>query len=99
MIISNKEVINPVAFGLPQRQINIMLATDKQIKYLTDLTNKVNHIIDIWPECGVEKFNVDWWHERTRGMGTNDASIRISAFHTLIRGVNMKRHLFGLKQF
>lgn len=57
-----------------------MLATDKQIKYLTDLTNKVNRIIDLWPECGVEKFYIDWRHERSRGMNINDASIKISAF-------------------
>lgn len=76
-----------------------MLATDKQIKYLTDLTNKVNKIIEIWPECGVEKYYIDWRHERSMGMTTTDASIRISAFHSLIRGINMKRYLFNLPQF
>lgn len=76
-----------------------MLATDNQIKYLTDLTNKVNRIIDLWPECGVEKFYTDWRHERSRGMNTNDASIKISAFKSLIRGINMKRVLFNLPQF
>lgn len=76
-----------------------MMATEKQIKYLTDLTNKVNKIIDIWPECGVEKYYIDWRHERSMGMTTIDASIRISAFRNLIRGINIKRYLFNLPQF
>lgn len=76
-----------------------MLATDKQIKHLTDLTNKVNLIIDLWPECGVEKFYIDWRHKRSIGMNTNDANIIISAFKSLIRGINMKRVLFNLPQF
>ena len=76
-----------------------MLATDKQVKYLTDLTNKVNKIIEIWPEFGIEKYHTDWRHERSMGMTTIDASIRISAFHDLIIGINMKRYLFNLPQF
>lgn len=76
-----------------------MLATDKQIKYLTDLTNKVNHIVEKWPECGIDKYYVDWRHERSMGMTTIDASIKINAFHSLIRGINMKRYLFNLPQF
>lgn len=75
------------------------LATDKQIKYLTDLTNKVNKIVGLWPECGVEKYNIDWRHERSMGMTTLDASLKITAFHSLIQGINMKRVLFNLPQF
>lgn len=56
---------------------NNMKATDKQVNYLTILTNKVNKL----------------------GMTTLDASLKISAFKSLIRGINMKRSLFNLPQF
>lgn len=73
-----------------------MKATDKQIQYLTDITNRVNRIIESWPECGLEKYAIDWQHERTQGMTTIDASMKIDAFHRLIQGINMKRRLFAL---
>lgn len=76
-----------------------MRSTDKQIKHLTELTDKVNHIIDIWSECGVEKININWYYERKKGMNANDASIKISAFHSLIKGINTKRVLLVLTQF
>ena len=70
-----------------------MKATDKQVNYLTILTNKVNKIVDIWPECRIEKYYIDWYKERELGMTTLDASLKISAFKSLIRGINMKRSL------
>lgn len=76
-----------------------MRATDKQIAYLTNLTEKLNNIIDLWPECGAPKCFLDWRHERSMGMNINDASIRIKAFHTLLCGINMKRALLNLPQF
>lgn len=76
-----------------------MIATDKQIKYLTDLTNKVNYIIGVWPQCGVERYNIDWSYERSKGMTSLDASLKINAFKSLLRGINLKRYLLGLKQF
>lgn len=82
-----------------------MKATDKQIKYLTALTNKVKKIIAEWSESGIDidfqqwVRKVDWMHERSIGMTSVDASMKISAFRSLIQGVNMKRNLLGLKQF
>ena len=82
-----------------------MLATTKQINYLNRLTNKVNYIYSIFPECGIPdehaKFyrTVNWDNERKKGMTTMDASIKISAFKDLIRGINFKRYLMNQKQF
>lgn len=82
-----------------------MTATDKQISYLEGLTAKVNAIIKSWPECPISRDNalfyagVNWRHERSMGMTVTDASIKISAFRSLLRGLNMQRSLLGLPQF
>lgn len=82
-----------------------MLATDKQIEYLQALTQKVNFIYEKCPDCGITPDNalfyksVNWNHERSKGMTTIDASIKISAFRDLIRGINFRQLLMNRKQF
>lgn len=82
-----------------------MLATDKQISYLNSLTKKVNYIYSVFPECGISEENalfyngVNWNHERSKGMTTLDASLKISAFKDLIMWINTKRVLMNKPQF
>lgn len=82
-----------------------MLATSKQINYLKALTKKVNHIYSVFPDCGITEDNanfykgVNWNHERSMGMTTIDASLKIAAFKDLIMWINTKRVLMNKPQF
>lgn len=82
-----------------------MLATDKQISYLNSLTKKVNYIYSVFPGCDISEENalfykgVNWNHERSKGMTTLDASLKISAFKDLIMWINTKRVLMNKPQF
>lgn len=67
-----------------------MLATDKQINYLQYLADKVERIRKKHPEAfdKVAPPYVNWHKERHLGVTTIDASIRIDAYRTIVRGMN-----------
>lgn len=66
-------------------------ATDKQIKYLTSLSLKVGRARAKAPEAFSKVSDIeyiDWEEERRAGMTVADASIKIDAFHSVLRGMN-----------
>ena len=72
-----------------------MLATDRQCDYLTALAKRVDRIIERYPGlASVPKR--DWYEEREKGMTATDASEKITAYHSLILGLRMKKDLLGL---
>ena len=79
-----------------------MLATDKQISYLTNLQERYNKMMEAtkqyMPASNVEFYHFDYNHERSKGMTTIDASLKIGAFKQLIRNINNVRVLCNLKQ-
>lgn len=54
-----------------------MKATDKQLNYLTYLTKEWNRMAT---KTGNRTIERNWWTERSHGMTTADASIKIEAF-------------------
>ena len=72
-----------------------MLATDKQCEYLTALAKRVDGIIKKHPGLAVVPKR-DWYDERDAGMTANDASEKITAYHSLIIGLRLKIDLLGL---
>ena len=79
-----------------------MLATDKQIKYLCALADKVEKIKAINKSAKVIKANlpgyIDWAKERNKGVTSLDASIRIKAYKSIIFGCNNTLVLCNMKQ-
>ena len=79
-----------------------MLATDKQIKYLCALADKVEKIKAINKSAKVIKSNlpgyIDWAKERNKGVTSLDASIRIKAYKSIILGCNNTFVLCNMKQ-
>lgn len=79
-----------------------MLATDKQIKYLCALADKVEKIKSINKSAKVIKANlpeyIDWAKERNKGVTSLDASIRITAYKSIIFGCNNTFVLCNMKQ-
>ena len=79
-----------------------MLATDKQIKYLCALADKVEKIKAINKSAKVIKANlpgyIDWSKERNKGVTSLDASIRIKAYKSIIFGCNNTFVLCNMKQ-
>lgn len=79
-----------------------MLATDKQIKYLCALADKVEKIKAINKSAKVTKANlpeyIDWAKERNKGVTSFDASIRITAYKSIIFGCNNTFVLCNMKQ-
>lgn len=76
-----------------------MLATDKQIKYLQYLADKVERIKQSTHNPAITCSHIDWSTERQKGVTTVDASIRIDAYKSLIRAVNMRQALMNRPQF
>lgn len=72
-----------------------MRATDKQCRYLNALAKRVERIKSRYPGL-VDVSDRDWFKERELGMTADDASIRITAYHSLILGLRMKIDLLGL---
>lgn len=79
-----------------------MLATDKQISYLSTLALKVEKIKAINNKTKVITANlpeyINWQHERHMGVTTMDASIRIKAYKSLIFNSNITFSLCGIAQ-
>ena len=79
-----------------------MLATDKQIKYLCALADKVEKIKAINKSAKVIKANlpeyIDWAKERNKGVTSLDASIRITAYKSIIFGCNNTFVLCNMKK-
>ena len=79
-----------------------MLATDKQIKYLCALADKVEKIKAINKSAKVIKANlpgyIDWAKERNKGVTSLDASIRIKAYKSIIFGCNNTFVICNMKQ-
>ena len=79
-----------------------MLATDKQIKYLCALADKVEKIKAINKSAKIIKANlheyIDWAKERNKGVTSLDASIRIQAYKSIIFGCNNTFVLCNMKQ-
>lgn len=79
-----------------------MLATDEQIKYLCALADKVEKIKAINKSAKVIKANlpeyIDWAKERNKGVPSLDASIRITAYKSIIFGCNNTFILCNMKQ-
>lgn len=79
-----------------------MLATDKQINYLCVLAKKVEKIKAINRKANVIMANlpeyIDWQRERSLGVTTKDASIRISAYKNIIFASNATFVLCGMPQ-
>ena len=79
-----------------------MLATDKQIKYLCALADKVEKIKAINQSAKVIKANlpeyIDWAKERNNGVSILDASIRIKAYKSIIFCCNNTFILCNMKQ-
>ena len=79
-----------------------MSATDKQIKYLCSLADKVEKIKAINKSAKVIKSNlpeyIDWAKERNKGVTSLDASIRITAYKSIIFGCNNTFVLCNMKQ-
>lgn len=65
-------------------------ATDKQVKYLTYLSDRVNALIEAWPDCGAERYDIDWEAERDHGMTAFDAFIKIKCLKDLIYGIEFQ---------
>lgn len=76
-----------------------MLATDKQIKYLQSLADKVERMHKTHPKA-VKSHPpyINWETERHKGVTTVDASIRIMAYKTIIRNMNLSFMLLGFPQ-
>lgn len=78
-----------------------MLATDKQIKYLCALADKVEKIKAKNKSAKVIKANlpeyIDWVKERNK-VTSLDASIRITAYKSIIFGCNNTFVLCNMKQ-
>lgn len=77
-----------------------MLATDKQINYLQSLADKVERKRKEYPEAfnKVAPPYIDWHTERRKGVTVADAAVRIDAYKTIIRGMNMSCLLLGYPQ-
>ena len=79
-----------------------MLATDKQIKYLCSLADKLEKIKAINKSAKVIKANlpeyIDWAKERNKGVTSLDASIRITAYKSIIFCCNNTFVLCNMKQ-
>lgn len=79
-----------------------MLATNEQIKYLCALADKVEKIKAINKSAKVIKANlpeyIDWAKERNKGVTSLDASIRITAYKSIIFGCNNTFILCNMKQ-
>ena len=76
-----------------------MKATDKQIKYLQYLADKVEAIKVADPTIKDLPKYIDWNIERNYGVTMEDASIRIDAYKTIIRSVNTIRLISNKGQF
>ena len=68
-----------------------LMATDKQIRYLNLLANKIRVKRKKFPDAfskisAIEEIN--WEVERQHGMTIVDASIKIDAYQSVIRGMN-----------
>ena len=76
-----------------------MLATDKQIKYLQYLADKVERKRKEHPDAfKTAPTYINWQNERYKGVTSEDASIRIDAYKNIIRGMNMVCELLGWPQ-
>lgn len=79
----------------------VNLATDKQINYLTSLSNKVGRARCRFPEgfhnvSEIESIN--WEEERSKGMTVADASMMIDSLRSVIRGMNTILYLCNKRQ-
>jgi len=76
-----------------------MLATDKQISYLQFLADKVERIKQETGNPAITCPHINWQEERTKGVTTTDASMRIDAYKCIIRACNVRQVLFNRKQY
>lgn len=74
-----------------------MLATDKQIAYLQSLADRVERAKREGKQ-DIPTPYIIWSKERSKGVTTSDASIRIKAYKTLLCAINAQRVLLGLNQ-
>lgn len=77
------------------------LATDKQIKYLNSLASKIGKARIKMPEAFSKVSDIeyiDWEEERKAGMTVADASIKIDAYHSVLRGMNTILYLSNRNQ-
>lgn len=75
-----------------------MLATEKQINYLCVLAKKVELIRQANPQMKLPNY-INWQTERYKGVTTNDASVRIDAYRTILRNLQLTRMLLGKPQY
>lgn len=74
-----------------------MTATDKQIAYLQSLADRVERAKQEGRQ-DIPTPYIDWKKERNKGVTTVDASIRITAYRTLLCAINAQRVLLGFNQ-
>ena len=74
-------------------------ATDAQINYLCVLAQKVELIRRKDPDLTKYPEYIDWQTERHKGVTVDDASLRIEAYRTILRNIQLLCMLLGKPKY